>query len=110
MPTPQRRKSDPDSTFVDSSHGAADDTPGGAEVWVDTCAARIEESQPELSHIEALQLAEALREFERTGQMEATAAVDFVTAEMRKHSPRFERRAAALAVKSETNFHGSDLA
>ncbi len=109
MSTPRRRKSDHADGGAEPSVYPADVAPADAAAWTRACAARLMQTQPGLEADEALQLATALHEFERTGTMEVGAAVDFVTAEMRKHSPRFERRAAALAVETESVFRDTDL-
>ncbi len=109
MSTPRRRKSDNADGGAEPSVYPADADPVEAAAWIDACAARLMQSQPGIEADEARQLATALHEFERTGNMEVGAAVDFVTAEMRRHSPRFERRAAALAVEIESAYRDSDL-
>lgn len=109
MPTPRRRKSDNADGGAEPSVYPADADPVEAAAWVEVCAARLMQSQSGLEVDEAHQLATALHGFERTGNMKVGAAVDFVTTEMRKHSPRFERRAAARALETESAHHVSDL-
>ncbi len=109
MATPRRRKSDNADGDAEPSVYPADVAPADAAAWTRACVARLMQAQPGLEADDARQLATALHEFERTGAMEVSAAVDFVTTEMRKHSPRFERRAATLAVETETAYRDSDL-
>ena len=109
MATLRRRMSDNVDGDAEPSVYPAAVAPADSAAWIRACAARLIQAQPGLEAEEAQQLATALHQFERTGTMEVGAAVDFVTTEMRKHSPRFERRAAALAVETETAYRDSDL-
>lgn len=62
-------------------------------VWIERCAHRIAELDPELAFYEAREVADALRSFERTRAMSPEAAADFVASELaRPDRPRFERR------------------
>lgn len=61
--------------------------------WRERCAFRIAQLDPQLSAIEAREIAADFDAFERTGVMAPEAAADFVVSEMsRPDSPRFERR------------------
>jgi hypothetical protein len=61
--------------------------------WVERCAHRITQLDPELAFYEAKELADDLRAFERTRAMDPEAAADFVADQLaRPDRPRFERR------------------
>ncbi len=63
------------------------------KTWRERCALRISELDPQLSEIEAREIAADFEAFERTGVMAPEAAAEFVVYEMsRPDSPRFERR------------------
>ena len=51
-------------------------------VWRERCARRIAELDPQLSDVEAGELAADVQAFERTGVMEPEVAADFVVNEM----------------------------
>ena len=62
-------------------------------VWLERCAKRIVELDIDIDATEARRIAHDLQSFERTGAMEPEAAVDFVTTELSRPTPRrFERR------------------
>jgi hypothetical protein len=109
MSTPRRRKTDNADGGTEPSVYPTDVAPADAAAWTRACATRLTQAQPGLEADEARQLATALHEFERTGTMEVDAAVHFVTTEMRKHSPRFERRSAAFATETESASRDTEL-
>lgn len=47
-------------------------------LWVERCARRISEVDPEIDEVEARRVARDLHKFERTRAMQPEAAVDFV--------------------------------
>lgn len=66
--------------------------------WRDRCATRISELDPQLSALEAGEIAGDFQAFERTRAMDPEAAADFVVTEMkRSDGARFERRARSRA-------------
>ncbi|HEX7442080.1 MAG TPA: hypothetical protein VF319_18520 [Caldimonas sp.] len=65
------------------------------DVWLERCARRIVEFEPEIADPEARRIARELQDFERTRAMEPEAAVDFVAEQLAKPDrSRFERRLA----------------
>ena len=65
--------------------------------WIERCARRIVQIDQQIADAEARGLAHELCGFERTAMMAPEAAVDFVTAELTRPAPRFERRSAPRA-------------
>ena len=98
----RRRKSDGGSGVArleDSTPDAADAVASG---WVQSCVTRLVALEPQLTVEEAMQIADCIRGFERTGAMDPVAAADFVSAEMQKaQRTRFERRAGAAQAKPD---------
>jgi hypothetical protein len=95
MANPKRRRSDqaPIQPVVPQSGSRQ----GRArEPWVVQCASRLVDIDRDLSYDNAVEIALAAKEFERTGAMEPGAAAEFVANEMSKpEGLRFERRRAS---------------
>ena len=65
--------------------------------WIRRCAVRITEVDQDVGRAEARSIALALHDFERTRALEPEVAVAFVTAELARPRPVFERRTAPRA-------------
>jgi hypothetical protein len=98
MQNAKRRFSDRAAgTAVSSLHVSSHEDPA-AKRWIDDCASRMIDVEPDLTREEALEIARSVREFERTGAMQPDAAARFLASEMRTPShSRFERRGASVA-------------
>lgn len=94
MHSPKRRRTDRDANAVRDEDLDARREDEHTKGWILACASRLVGLDPSLSLAEAVEIAESLRAFERTGAMEPAAAAEFVAQEMRRPGvPRFERRA-----------------
>jgi hypothetical protein len=97
MPTtiqsPKRRRTDRDANAARTPDLDARREDEHTKGWILACGSRLVGLDASLSLAEAVEIAESLKAFERTGAMEPAAAAEFVAQEMRRPGvPRFERR------------------
>lgn len=92
---PRRRRTDRPSPAPATPDTSAAAAAAHAAAWVQRCALRIVEIEPQIPAEEATQIARTMFGAERTAVMDPAAAADFVADQMRQASrPRFERRTA----------------